>query len=200
MTQGYLPSPEPRRPAMSEPPSEDTTFTGLLPTSLVVTIRGERPADELEAGEIVIVLARAGYSPVQRVTETIVDLARRPEAAPVLVTEGALDRFSPSRTTVLAPQSLLGLDDWLIPAEALVNGRSIRRLPASGLVRYVQLEMGQHDMIVADGVRVASLRRGEEPCRPLLGPGPTLDALRERILRRIPSLEAAGLLPPAEHG
>lgn len=185
---------------MSELPSEDAALAGLLPTSMVVTIRGERPADELEAGEIVIVLARAGYGPVQRVIETIVDLGRRPDAAPVLITEGALDRFSPNRTTVLAPQSLIGLDDWLIPAAALVNGRSIRRLPASGFVRYVQLEMGQHDMVVADGVRVASLRRAEEPCRPLLAEGPALEALRERILQRIPSLEAAGLLPPAEQG
>lgn len=174
---------------------EDPALTGLLPMGMIVTIRGERPADELGAGDIVVVLARAGYSPVQRVLETMVDLGRRPDAAPVLIAEGAFDRFSPNRRTVLAPQCLIGVDDWLVPAAALVNGRSIRRLPAAGYVQYLQFEMGQHDILIADGLRIASLRRGMKPCRPLLTDGARLDTIRARIAGRIPALEAAGMLP-----
>jgi len=45
-------------------PVEDLALTGMLPVGKVVTIRGEVPADEVEAGDIIIVLARAGYGPV----------------------------------------------------------------------------------------------------------------------------------------
>ncbi len=125
----------------------------------------------------------------------MVDLARRPDAAPVLVIKGAFDRFAPNRTTILAPQCLIGFDGWLVPAAALVNGRSIRQLPAAGYVRYLQFEMGQHDMFVADGLRIASLSPGMTLCRPEMTDRAELDRLRMRIIERIPTLEASGLLP-----
>lgn len=200
MTEACRPPSCPEESPSGERPCEDPALVGLLPSAMVVTIRGERAADEIEAGEIVVVLASAGYAPVQRVTESMVDLARRPEAAPVLVMKGAFDGFSPLRTTVLGPQCLIGLEDWLVPAATLVNGRSIRRLPGQGLVRYVQIEMGRHDMVVADGVRVGSLCRGTAPCRPLLREGLALEVLRGRLRARIPLLEASGLLPPDAQG
>lgn len=174
--------------------TENPEMVGLLPSVRVVTIRGERLADELEAGDIVAVMAQAGYAPVQRVMETVVDLARHPEASPVLFSEWAMDDCAPLRPTAVAPGSLIGLYGTLVPAEALVNGRSVRRAPARGVMRYVQLELGEHDMVIADGLRVASLRRGEAPCWPILGPGAALDALRHQIEGRIPSLEATGRL------
>lgn len=195
MNEGGLPPPCTRQFAPSGRSPEDLALTGLLPVSKIVTIRGELPADEVEAGDIIIVMARVGYSPVQRVVETIVDLTRRPDAAPILISEGAFDRFSPSRTAILAPQSLIGVENWLVPASALVNDRSIRRLPASGYMRYLQFEMGHHDMFVADGLRIASLSRGMELCRPQLSGGILLDGLRSRIAERIPSLETSGRLP-----
>lgn len=195
MTEGGSPPPCARQPDPAGLPVEDLALTGVLPVGKVVTIRGEVPADEVEAGDIIIVLARAGYGPVQRVIETMVDLARRPDAAPVLVTEGAFDRFAPNRTTILAPQCLIGFEDWLVPAAALVNGRSIRQLPAAGYVRYLQFEMGQHDMFVVDGLRIASLSRGTALCRPEMTDRAELDRLCMRIVERIPTLEASGLLP-----
>lgn len=183
-----------RKPAPTEAWSEDLALTGLLPVGRIVTIRGELAADTVEAGDIVMVLVRPGYRPVQRVVEILVDLARRPDAAPVLMTKDAIDRFSPTRTTVLAPQCLVGLDDRLVPAADLVNGRSIRRLPAVGYIRYLQFEMEEHELLVADGLRVACLSRGMGLCRPLIAGGADLDQLRARIAERIPALEASGLL------
>lgn len=176
-------------------PSDDPALSGLAPTAKVVSIGGEVAADAVEAGDVVIVMARPGYGPVLRVVDTTVDLGLRPDAAPVLITEGAIDRFSPSRCTVVAPHTLIGLDDWLVPAAALVNGRSITRQWAAGRTRYVQFEMEQHDMVVADGLRIATLRQGQGLCRRLLAEGPALEALRDQVLRRLPALEAAGLLP-----
>jgi hypothetical protein len=175
--------------------TEDLALVGLLPSVRVVTIRGERPADELEAGDIVAVMAQGGYAPVQRVMETVVDLSRHPEAAPVLFAAWALEDHAPLRPTAVPPRSLVGLGGRLVPAEALVNGRSIRRAPARGVMRYVQLELGEHDLVIADGLRVASLRRGEAPCWPLLGPCAAREAMRRAAAERIPRLEAAGFLP-----
>ena len=194
MNEGHIPPPCTRKPATAESPLEDLALTGLLPVGMIVTIRGELSADELEAGDIVMVLARPGYSPVQRVVETMVDLTRRPDAAPVLITEGAIDRLSPCRTTILGPQSLIGVDDRLVAVADLLNGRSIRRLPAAGYVRYLQFEMGQHEMLIADGLRVGSLSRGMALCWPQISDRADLDLLRARITDRIPALEAAGLL------
>ncbi len=197
MIDGRLMPPRARHWAEVAPWSEDPALTGLLPIGRVVTIEGERPADEIEAGDVVIVLARAGYIPVQRTVETIVDLARRPDAAPILIAEAAFDRFSPSRPTVVAPHCLIGIDQWLVPAAALVNGRSVRRLRAAGTIRYLQFEMGHHELLVADGLRVASLRRGAHPCRALLVEGVELEARRARFAERVPGLAARGLVPPA---
>lgn len=195
MNEGRVPPPCNRQSAPSGQPLEDLALTGLLPVSKVVTMRGELPAEEVEAGDIIIVMATVGYSPVQRAIETMVDLTRRPDAAPILIAGGAFDRFSPSRTTILAPQSLIGVENWLVPASTLVNDRSIRQLPATGYVRYLQFEMGHHDMFVADGLRVGSLSRGMKLCRPLLTNGILLDGLRTRIVERIPVSEASGRLP-----
>lgn len=98
-------------------------------------------------------------------TEIVVDLVRHPEAAPVLILEGALAEHSPARTAELAPDTLLDFRDALIPARALVNGVSVLRLGAVGQVRYLQLETSEHEINVVDGVRVASLLTSTAPCR-----------------------------------
>jgi hypothetical protein len=195
MNEGRVPPPCTRQQGPSGQSLEDLALTGLLPVGKVVTMRGELPAEKIEAGDIIVVMATIGYSPVQRAIETMVDLTRRPDAAPLLIVEGAFGRFSPNRTTILAPQSLIGVENWLVPASTLVNARSIRQLPAAGYIRYLQFEMGHHDMFVADGLRVGSLSRGMTLCRPLLTNGLLLDGLRTRIAERIPVLEASGRLP-----
>ncbi len=100
-------------------------------------------------------------------TEIVVDLVRHPEAAPVLILEGALAEHSPARTAELAPDTLLDFRDALIPARALVNGVSVVRLGAVGRVRYLQLETSEHEINVVDGMRVASLLTSTAPCRPV---------------------------------
>ena len=164
----------------------------MCPAGMVVTIDGERAIDAIFPGDIILVLGRIGYSPVQRVNEVSVDLSVRPDAAPILIRRGALDARSPLRDTMLAPRSLVGLDDRLIPAEALVNGRSIARSPGSGLIRYLQIEMLVHEMVILDGIRVATEPGGDSPCRPLVGPGVELDRIRARIEARIGQSDAPG--------
>ena len=172
-------------------------LSGVAPFSMIVTNAGERAADSIEAGESVITLARAGFGTVARILDVTVDLRQRPDAAAVLVAKDALHDGSPLRPLVVGPEALIGLDDWLVPAAALVNGRSITRMPADGSVRYVQyvqVELGEHEMVICDGVRVGTVLRGGDTCRPLLRGGPVLEALRGRIRGRISGLEEAGLI------
>ncbi|WP_198372218.1 Hint domain-containing protein [Roseomonas rosulenta] len=169
-------------------------FTGLIPSCMAVTIEGERRLDKIYPGDILLVLGRIGYSPVQRVTEVGIDLSLRPEARPLLIRTGALDARSPIRDTVVAPQSLLCLDEVLVPAAALVNGRSILPAPVSGQVRYLHVEMCVHEMIIVDGIRVATEPAGDGLCRPLLEAPEALDRIRAYIAARIDRPEAPGSL------
>lgn len=167
---------------------------GIFPSGMVVTIEGERSIDAIYPGDILMTLGHIGYSPVQRVTEVTFDASQRPDATPILVRAGALDLRSPLRDTILAPQTLLGIDDRLVPVGALVNGRSIAPAPETGRIRYLRIEMLVHEMVIIDGVRVATQACGGALCRPLLEAGPMLDAIRARIAARIdrPGAPAAG--------
>jgi hypothetical protein len=167
---------------------------GVFPSGMVVTIEGERPIDAIYPGDILMTLGHIGYSPVQRVTEVTFDASQRPDATPILVRAGAIDLRSPLRDTILAPQTLLGIDDRLVRVGALVNGRSIAPARKVGRIRYLRIEMLVHEMVIVDGVRVATQRCGGPLCRPLLEAGAMLDAIRARIAARIdrPGAPAVG--------
>jgi hypothetical protein len=167
---------------------------GIFPSGMVVTIEGERSIDSIYPGDILMTMGHIGYSPVQRVTEVTFDTAQRPDATPILVRAGALDLRSPLRDTILAPQTLLGIDERLVRVGALVNGRSIAPAHKAGRIRYLRIEMLVHEMVIIDGVRVATQACGGALCRPLLEAGPMLDAIRARIAERIdrPGAPAAG--------
>jgi len=182
-------------PADGHPRDVDVT-TGVFPGGMVVTIEGERQIDEIYPGDIVMVLGNIGYSPVQRVREVVVDLSLRPEATPILFRAGALEARSPIRDTMVAPQSLIGIDDQLIPATSLVNLRTIAPAPATGRVRYLQLEMLVHEMVIVDGIRVATQARGHAPCRPLIEAPEALDRIRARIAARVERPAPGGVALP----
>lgn len=179
------PAAPPGRDSPARDGSDALGSGGLFPSGLVVTIDGESAIDAVFPGDIVLVVGRVGYSPIQRMNEVTVDLSVRPDAAPILIRRGALDIGSPLRDTILAPHTLIGLDERLVPVVALVNGRSIVRAPHTGRIRYLQVEMCVHEMIIVDGIRVATEAQADVPCRPVIGPGADLDRIRARIAARI---------------
>jgi hypothetical protein len=163
---------------------------------MVVTIEGERAIDAIYPGDIVMALGNIGYSPVQRVREVVIDLAVRPEATPILFRAGALEARSPIRDTIVAPQSLIGIDDQLVPATSLVNFRTIAPAPETGRVRYLQLEMLVHEMVIVDGIRVGTQACGLALCRPLLEAPQALDRVRARIASRVERPAPGGVTLP----
>ncbi len=73
------------------------------------------------------------------------------DVVPVLIEAGALGDNRPVRDLIVSPLHALYLDGLLVPAERLVNGRTIRRRPDIDPIRYVHIELDRHDVIFAEG-------------------------------------------------
>jgi hypothetical protein len=177
---------------------------------------GEVAVEALRPGERLVGVLGRRLRPVRWVGWTEVDLDRHPRAegvAPILVAAGAVAPGVPYRDLVLSPDHALYLDGALVPVQFLVNGASIRRLPASGRVRYFHVELDAHDVVLAEGVAAESYldtgNRGmfrnaggvvelrpefalaawsERGCAPLLQGGAQLDGLHRRLLGRAAAL------------
>ncbi len=157
----------------------------------------QRQIEELAPGDLVHALGGVPRR-VTRIDKRLVDIAAH--AAPTLVVPvrmraEALGPGCPRRDLLLPPEALLlfrpadadgalvpaaavGGDGVLVPVGALVNGGSITREPASGVLAWYTMGLEAHDVILAENVPVASRRDGEAPlprgplCARLLPAGP----------------------------
>jgi hypothetical protein len=75
------------------------------------------------------------------------------DVAPICIEKDAIGDGSPARRLILSPNHAILLDDTLIPARLLVNGRSIRQIDYSGSVlEYFNIELDSHEIIFANGI------------------------------------------------
>ena len=118
----------------------------------------------------------------------------------------------PRRPLVVSPLHAMFLEGVLVPASALVNGRSITQAAAVTRVEYIHLELDSHDVILAEGAPSESFvddesrnmfenaaefeqlypiqpRRPAIYCAPRVEHGDQLEAIRDRL--RAPSARAA---------
>ena len=122
--------------------------------TMILTPDGERAIETLKAGDIVIT-ADGNHEPIrwvgtQQVSKTFADPLT---TMPVLVKAGALGEGMPRRDLYLSPSHALFIDGTLAQAGALVNGRSIVRFSdTSETFVYYNIELGKHDLILAEGV------------------------------------------------
>ena len=169
------------------------------------TPEAPRRIEDLVPGDQVQTLAGIART-IMRIQKRQIDIAAHPNPArvtPIRLRAGALAPGRPSRDLLLPPESLLFFhpesdppdpEGVLIPAASLVNGTSIAREPATGLLTWFALELDQHDIVLANATPAASCREprhpdGSEPlnsrekhpreklCAPLLPPGPALAPL-----------------------
>jgi hypothetical protein len=132
---------------------------------------GPRQVAALVPGDLVTTLDN-GSQPLRWIGVRVIPqaaLAANPGHQPVLFETGAVGNLRP---LLVAPQHRLLLSDWraqvyfgednvLIPAQAMVNGGTIRQvLPAGGLICH-QLLFDRHEVILAEGALAESLHPGE---------------------------------------
>ncbi len=87
-----------------------------------------------------------------------VDIARHKQPdklLPIRIMPGALDDGIPNRPLYLSPDHAVFVDDVLIPAKFLCNGRTIVQVPADR-VTYYHIELPRHDVVFAEGLPAES--------------------------------------------
>jgi hypothetical protein len=138
----------------------DVTINGQLPCfargTRLLTPQGYRAVETLRPGDPVITAAGA-RRPVRWLGWRTLDLggARHRDSQPVQIEVGAFGQGIPSRPVVLSPQHAVCVPGALIPVGHLVNGVTVRRLPASA-VTYYHVELDRHDALLAEGLACES--------------------------------------------
>lgn len=175
----------------------------FLPGTLIQTERGEVAVEDLAIGDVAI--AASGRRRPLRwigVGKGLATRGRRTAATPIVVRKGALADNVPHTDLHITKGHSLYLDGVLIPAEFLVNHRSILWDDAkAGEVTVYHLELDGHDVLLANGAPAESYRDDGNrwlfqnanaswdqppaaPCAPVVTGGPVVDAVWERLLGR----------------
>lgn len=190
----------------------DLTVCFLEGTRLL-GLHGDIAVEDMEPGDRLITNSGA-MRPVRWVGKRMIDAERhpRPETVwPIRIEAGAIDHGLPERTLYLSPDHALYLDGRLIPAKALVNGRSIVQEKRRHIA-YYHVELETHDILLAESLPVesyletgnrnffengggamvlhpnmAQAMREAKGCAPFAETGKEVAAIRARIMARLPA-------------
>jgi hypothetical protein len=124
----------------------------------IATGSGEVTVEHLRIGDMVRVVSGA-LRPIRWIATRCVDLTLHPAPAtvlPVRVRCGAFGPGAPHRDLFLSPDHAVYVEAVLIPVKYLINGGSIRQIPASGTISYFHIELDRHDILLAEGLSVES--------------------------------------------
>lgn len=176
----------------------------------IATPGGEVPVETIHAGDLVL----AGNGAARRVRwvgrarHAAEALRADPQLRPVRIAAGALGLAAgaptPRRPLLLSPQHAVLLrsrhGDILVPAVALVDGETITRCSPRAGVTYVHIELGSHDVVLAEGALAETYLAGSadsdllfekprqpagsttsKPCRRRVESGPAILALRRSL-------------------
>jgi Hint domain len=179
-----------------------TEVACFLPNTHILTDRGEIAVEKLRVGDAIVTLSgqtrRLCWIGQGRALST---RGRRSAATPVIVRKGALGDNVPNRDLLVTKGHSLFLDGVLIPAEFLVNHRSILWDDRAQEVTVYHLELDTHDVLLANGAPAESYRDDgnrwlfqnandgwDSPpmpaCAPVVTGGPIVDAVWRRLLDR----------------
>jgi hypothetical protein len=168
----------------------------------ILTPRGEVPVESLRVGDRVT-LASGGSAPIVWIGtgKVLATRGRRNAATPVILRKGSLGDNVPNRDLRVTKAHSFYIDGVLIPAEFLVNHRSITWDDRAREFELYHIELENHDVLVANGTPAESYRDdgnrwlfrnansgwGLPPkpaCAPVLTGGPIVDAIWRRLLDR----------------
>jgi len=134
----------------------------FLADTMIETPEGARPVQDLVAGDLITTL-EGGH----RVARPIMRMVSRQQiVSPTLpddlagyavcVARNALADNQPCKDMYLTSEHCLHLDGGLVPVRMLVNGQSVRYDRERLDYTYYHIDMGEHYIILADGVEVES--------------------------------------------
>lgn len=157
----------------------------------IATDQGDVAVEDLRIGDLVRTLDGA-LKPVKFIgTQTFEAefVAAAPSNRPVLIRKNALAEGMPARDLYVSAMHSLYIDDVLVPAVALLNGRSILRADIPGTVEYFHIELEGHHVILAEGLPAESFIDDDSRAifdnayeyEMLYGEGPTIQRLAPRI-------------------
>jgi hypothetical protein len=169
----------------------------FTPGTLILTDRGERPVEDLVAGDLVMTRDN-GLQPLRWVGQrhlTQGQLIADPDLQPVRIAKGALKGEGPVRSMLVSPQHrvlvtgaraelLFGTDEVLVPAKHLVGQADVTRaLPEEG-VTYIHILFDRHEIVQSDGIWTESFQPAERSLNAMEA------AVRDEILKLFPELAA----------
>ena len=174
----------------------------FLRDTKIRTDTGEVMVQNLAAGDRVVTLSGA-VRPITWIGsgKVLVSPGKRSAATPVIVRTGALADAVPYYDLRITKGHSLFVDGVLIPAEFLVNNRTIVWDDHKKEVEFYHIELETHDVLIANGAPSESYRDDgnrwlfrnansgwDQPpkpaCAPVLTGGPVVDAVWRRLLDR----------------
>jgi Hint domain len=179
----------------------------------IATPRGDIPVERLQVGDRVLTHS-SGAKAIIWIGRRGIDCRRHPDPVRVLPVRVAAHAFGPGlplRDLFLSPGHAVFVDGDLIPVKCLLNGTTIRQVPARQ-VTYFHIELDDHEVIIAEGLATESyLDTGNRPafanggpslalypdlsaitwetasCAPIVLTGPRLESARARLADRAPA-------------
>ncbi|HEY1931619.1 MAG TPA: Hint domain-containing protein [Acetobacteraceae bacterium] len=174
----------------------------FLRGTLIRTERGDVPVEDLTIGMRVRTMSGT-LRPIAWIGsgEVLVTPGKRSAATPVVVRKSALSGNVPFADLRITKGHALFIDGVLIPAEFLVNHRTILWDDHRRHVEFYHIELATHDVLIANGAESESYRddgnrwmfqnendtwdhAAKPPCAPVLTGGPIVDAVWRRLLER----------------
>jgi hypothetical protein len=121
--------------------------------TLILTDRGEIAVEDLHIGDYVVTYF-GDVRPIRWIGQRVYSrafAAGKCGILPVRIAQSALEDGVPKRDLHVSPQHAMLLDGMLIPAIALLNGRSIIQAETVDCLEYYHIELDSHDVILAEG-------------------------------------------------
>lgn len=137
--------------------SDPTESAGFIRGTLVETVDGPKPIEDIAAGDMIIT-SDNGAQPVRFLLRQTVDAA-----APILFEAGSIENssdliVSPEHRMLIADwraELVMGCDEVLVTARHLVNGKDVRALEG-GTVEFLHLLFDAHQIIFVNGCAAES--------------------------------------------
>ncbi|NKX38983.1 Hint domain-containing protein [Tritonibacter mobilis] len=185
----------------------NTETTGVIcftKGTMIMTITGERPVEELKTGDLVLT-SDAGFQPLRWIGNrrlSAAQLAESPNLRPVRIRRGALGSDLPTRDLILSPQHrvliatpaverMFGTSEILVAVKHLTELEGIDVIDDATGVDYWHFLMDRHQVVFSNGARTETLYTGSEALK-AVGPDGRLE-----ILALFPELRTETAIDPS---